>query len=320
MNHPSALITGVAGFAGSFLAENLLSHGFKVFGTRLPGESTANITHIKNELNLDRLDITKPEKCISLIKKIRPNHIFHLAAMASVGESFGKELLTYRVNFDGCVNLLRAAVELRSLKSFIMVSSGDTYGRFSPAGKTLTEDQPLRPLSPYGVAKAAAEQACHFYRHAYELPVLVIRSFNHSGPRQSDRFALPSFARQIAEIEAGKRKPPLKVGDLSAKRDVSDVRDIVEGYRLAALEGKAGEVYNLCSGQSRSIESILKLMLKMSERSIKIKVDRERLRKSDIPILRGSYRKAANHFGYAPRYTLKQTLADTLDYWRAQVR
>jgi len=316
VTRPTALITGVTGFAGSYLAEELLRHGFGVAGTVYNHEPTANIEGIREKVRLFPLDILDKAWCRRLILRLKPDYIFHLAAIASVSESFQNETLTFEINFNGTVNLLTAARDLKRLKKFVFVGSSDSYG---PAGsRTLTEDHPFNPVSPYGISKAAAEYACRFYFRQYGLPVVIARAFNHSGPRQNDNYVIPSFARQIAAIEAGKQRPVIKVGDLTARRDLSDVRDVVSGYRLAALKGKPGEVYQLCSGRAVAISRVLDLLLAMTDRTIVVKTDKARMRKAEIPVLRGSHRKAAQKLGFQIRYKLKDTLKDTLDYWRTR--
>lgn len=315
MKRPLAFITGITGFAGSFLAENLLEHGFAVAGTRLKGESTQHIKPIRKQVDLHTLDITNANQTNKLINQLKPDYLFHLAAMASVGASFGAEKLTAKVNLDGTLNIFDAALTAKP-KRIIFISSADCYGTFTPKSKTLTETQPLNPHTPYAISKAAAERMARYYFKQYNLPVLVARSFNHAGPRQDDRFVIASFAKQIAMIEAGLQKPVMKVGDLSAKRDFSDVRDIVNGYRLMALKGKPGEIYQLCSGRAISIKRMLDILLTQTEKTVSVKTDKSRLRKADIPLLKGSYRKAARVLGFRPTISLERTLADTINYWR----
>lgn len=316
MTKPTALITGVTGFAGSYLAEDLLDHGFKVAGTVYNHEPTDNIEAIRNRIKLYPLDILDKNWCQRLVQRVKPDYIFHLAAIASVSESFRNETLTFEINFNGTVNLLAAALGIKRLKKILFVGSSDSYGRAGT--KTLTENQPFNPVSPYGISKAAAEYACRFYHRQHGSPVVVTRAFNHSGPRQTDSYVIPAFARQIAAIEAGKQRPAIKVGDLSARRDLSDVRDVVSGYRLAAVKGKPGEVYQLCSGRAVAISRVLDMLLAMTDRTITVKVDRKKMRKSDLPVLRGSRRKATQQLGFRIRYKLKDTLKDTLDYWRSR--
>ena len=315
-----AFITGIAGFAGSYLAEELLHQGYKVSGSIYNDESTRNIDRIKSDLRLVSLDILNSSACSTTIRKLKPDQVFHLAGVASVGRSFQKEKLTFQINFDGTVNILEAAKELPLLKALLFISSADCYGIFSPRNKTLTESQPLVPISPYGIAKAAAEHVVRYYSRQHKLPAHIARSFNHSGPRQTADFVIPAFARQVALIESDRQKPILKVGDLSARRDFSDVRDIVRGYRLIAEKGKPGEVYQLCSGKAVAIKTMLNILLSFSTRGIKVKTDKSRLRKSDIPVLRGSNRKAAQSVGFIARYKLRRTLLDTLEYWRGQLK
>ncbi|HOP06613.1 MAG TPA: GDP-mannose 4,6-dehydratase [candidate division Zixibacteria bacterium] len=319
-SRPIGFITGIAGFAGSHLAELLLSKGFRVYGGLHPRERLDNIAHLKSDLELLRFDIQNTERCERAIDRIRPDYIWHLAAMASVWRSFETEQQVYRVNFEGTLNLLQAAKRDRRLKTFVFVSSADCYGIFKPKSLTLTEEQPLNPISPYALSKALAEQACRFYHTRYDLPVVIARSFAHCGPRQSADFVVAAFARQVALIEADRQQPVIRVGNLSPRRDMSDVRDIVDGYRRLALKGRPGRVYQLCSGKAVKIESILKQLLNLSQRSIKVRIDRERFRPVDVPVQRGNNERAVQEVGFVSRYTLKTTLKDTLDYWRDQVR
>ncbi|MDF1545357.1 MAG: SDR family NAD(P)-dependent oxidoreductase [bacterium] len=311
-----ALVTGVAGFVGSWLAEELLDHGYTVYGSALANEPLDNIAQIKREVRLAQLDITNPTQCNRVLKRINPDYLFHLAAFSSVGQSFQHERATYKINFDGTLNMLEAASGLSRLKKFLFTSSADCYGSFQPVNKTLREEQPLNPISPYAISKVAAEHACRLYSRQGRIPVVISRSFNHAGPRQNENFVIPSFSLQIAAIEAGKQKPVMQVGGLTARRDICDVRDIVRGYRLMATKGKAGEIYQLCSGKTLSIEQILAHLLAQAEVRIEVQTDKSRIRKNDIPILRGSNRKAVQELGFQSRYKINRTLKDTLDYFR----
>ncbi len=319
MKKQVAFITGIAGFAGSWLAEELLNYDYRVCGTILPGESTENIEHIIDCLTLSELDITNRTQAVKTVAKVKPDFLFHLAAMASVGQSFSKVQLTFDVNINGTLNMLESAHAFGKLRKFIFVSSPDCYGIFSPKNKLIDEEQPLNPTSPYGISKATAEQLSLFFYRQHNLPVTVARSFNHSGPRQSETFVIPSFASQVASIELGLHRPAMKVGDLSAKRDISDVRDIVRGYRLLGEKGKTGKVYQLCSGRAVKIETILNTLLGFSSKTIDVQTDPTRLRKNDIPVLRGSNKRAGKEVGFLTRYTLKTTLHDTFIYWKKRL-
>lgn len=316
---PVALITGIAGFAGSWLAEELIKHDYQVIGAIAPGESLENLATVRSKIELFRLDITSAAQCTKKIAQAKPDHILHLAAFASVARSFGSERAVFDVNLTGTLNLLHAAAQTKNLKRFMFVSSPDCYGLFSPKARTLTESDFLAPVSPYGISKAAAEQTCRYFHRAHGLPVVIARAFNHTGPRQTPNFVVPSFARQIAHVEAGRQTPKLKVGNLSARRDLSDVRDVVRGYRLLIERGQPGEIYQLCSGRALAIDGVLKNLLKLSRRKIAISTAPEHLRPVDLPILRGSNHKAVKELGYQVRYKMKTTLTDTLDYWRGKV-
>jgi len=316
MKPPHAFITGIAGFAGSFLSEELLAHGYKVSGSVLGRESLKNIKQVLNNINLIKLDIQKPNECTRRIKQLNPDFIFHLAAFSSVGQSFKNETLTYKVNFEGTLNILNAALEVKNLSKLVFTSSADCYGAFKPANKTLTEKQPFNPISPYAVSKTAAELLCNFYVSRYKAPITIARSFNHTGPRQSDNFVVSSFARQIAQIEKKGGEPIIHVSDLSTKRDFSDARDIVTGYRLLAEKGQNGEAYHFSSGKAVTVRQILEMLLKLSDKTIIVKTDNSRLRKNDIPCLKGDNQKARTKLGFLPRYSLNDTLQDTLNYWR----
>ncbi len=315
-----ALVTGAAGFAGSFLCERLISAGFDIYGILGPGETAENIERFLPSIKIERLDITHQQLVHHYMAEVKPDYIFHLAAMASVGQSIQKERMTYNINFFGSLNILEGALaEGKYLKKMVLVGSADSYGTFKPVGKKLKENQPFNPVSPYGISKAAVEYLAQYYFRQHRLPVVIARSFNHTGPRQSDNFAVPSFCRQIARIERGLEKPVIRVGNLSVKRDLSDVRDIADGYYRLALKGKAGEAYHFSSGRAVPIRSVLDGLLKISSKKIKVAIDKNRFRKSDIPILTGDCSKAIRQLGWRRKYPLEDTLRDTLDYWREKI-
>lgn len=317
MKSKVVFITGIAGFAGSHLADLLVSHGLNIYGLVAPQEKIENIKHIKNSLSVERGDLLNEARLGGLINKIKPDYVFHLAAFASVGQSFTYEKDVYRVNIEGTLNLLRVVKQLkRPINRLIFISSSDVFGRFSPEGRLLKEDQILNPVSPYAISKAAGEYMIKYHYLKNGIPGVIVRAFNHTGPRQSEHFVVPAFARQIAQIEQGRIKPVIQVGNLSAKRDISDVRDIVRGYYLAAIKGKPGDVYQLCSGRAIAIQQVLDKLLKLSPCNIKVTVDNSRLRKTEIPILRGDSRKAKKQLNWQLQYTMGTTLKDTLDYWR----
>lgn len=319
MKQKKVFITGIAGFAGMYLARTLLEHGYEVHGSIYKGDSKEHISLLKKNTNLVRLDITNRNLTKEIMKTVKPDYIFHLAAFSSVGRSFANERLVYKINFDGTLNMLEASTGLKHLEKFVFISTSEVYGLFKPSNKTLTEADPVNPVSPYGISKAAAEQVCMMYFREYGVPVVISRSFNHSGPGQSEFFVIPSFCKKIAKLEKSRKEAVMPVGNLAVKRDLSDVRDIVEGYRLMAEKGKAGEKYQLCSGSAVSIQTVLKKLLKYTDKKIKIKKDKKLFRPSDLPLIRGDYSRAKKDLGFSLRYNLDTTLEDTLIYWRQKI-
>ncbi|MCK4857006.1 MAG: GDP-mannose 4,6-dehydratase [candidate division Zixibacteria bacterium] len=311
-----ALITGIAGFAGSHLAENLLAHDIKVCGTALKGESLKNLKGVKADISLVRASLDDVTTLSRFITSNKPNLIFHLAALASVGQSFSAPEKTMAVNLLGTLKLYELLRGRKYVENIVFVSSADIFGPLSPTKMPIKPDYPLRPVSPYGASKAAADLVSYQYYCAFGLPIVRVRAFNHTGPRQQTGFVIPDFCSQIAAIESGKGHGIIRVGDLSARRDLADVRDIVNGYRLASQRGRAGESYILASGKADKISSYLKILINHSPADIKIKTDRKLLRPVEVPLLVGSISKAKRQLGFKPRIKIEKTLLDTLEYWR----
>ncbi len=313
-----ALITGIAGFAGSHLAENLLEDGIKVCGTALPGESLKNLAAVKSEVTILRATLDDVGRLSRFIGRQRPNLIFHLAALAAVGRSFKAPIETMQVNLMGTLKLYEILRGRKSIEKIVFVSSADIFGPLPPARMPIRPDYPLQPVSPYGASKAAADILSYQYQQAFGLPIVRVRAFNHTGPRQQPGFVIPDFCQQIVRIERSNRPGTIRVGNLKARRDLSDLRDIVDGYRRAALKGKPGAAYILASGQAQPVSAFLKLLLANSSARIRIKVDEKLVRPIEVPLLKGSIAKAKRELGYRPGNPIEQTLVDTLDYWRGQ--
>jgi len=316
------LITGFAGFAGSHLAGELVDAGYEVFGTRVRGESLDNLAGLRRRVTVRVLDLCSPRSCAKLLADIQPEAIFHLAAFSAVGASFADPDLPMRVNYGGTLNILEAirqtAPVRRKLQVLLTVGSSDMYGRVKRADLPIAEDQPLNPLSPYAISKAAADFLAATYHRAYGLPIIRIRAFNHAGPRQRAGFVIPDFAMQIARLERKSGRRVLRTGNLRARRDISDVRDVARAYRLIAEKGKSGDVYHIGSGQAVAIESILRRMLRMARRPISPVKDPKRMRPAEVPVLQADITKLKK-LGWRPTISLSQTLADTLDYYRSRV-
>jgi GDP-4-dehydro-6-deoxy-D-mannose reductase len=313
-----ALITGIAGFAGSYLAELLVEKNYEVLGICLACESLENISHLKKEIRWFQGDVTDFDDLGRLVKKTNPDEIYHLAAFSSVGTSFEKPLKTLEVNLLGTLNLLEILRNSKKKTKLLLVGSADVYGKVEKKDLPIKETLPLNPISPYGASKACADILAYQYFKSYGLPVIRARSFNHTGPRQARGFVIPDFASQIAEIEKGYAKPLLKVGNLEAQRDVSDVKDIVSAYYLLMKKGKLGEVYNISSGKSYKIKYLVDYLLHLSEKEIKVVQSQCKKRATDISVLLGDNGKIKKEVGWSPKIPIIKTLKDTLDFWRGR--
>lgn len=315
-----ALITGITGFVGSHLAELLLKEKYEVSGTIRWRSKTENIDHIKEKINLVETDITDPNSVRQAIEKSKPDLIFHLAAQSFVPTSWHAPQHTFTTNAIGTINLLEAVRQLKINPVIQIAGSSEEYGQVFENETPIKEENPLRPLSPYGVSKVAQDLMARQYFMSYGIKSVVTRAFNHTGPRRGDVFVTSSFAKQIAEIEKGIKPPVIKHGNLKAIRDFTDVRDVVVGYLLAALKGKPGEVYNICSGSGHKIYDILQILLHFSKKkNIKLEKDPECLRPSDVMILIGSSEKFRKQTDWKPKIDITQTLEDLLNYWRKRV-
>lgn len=314
-----ALITGVSGFAGSHLAEYLLSRGdLEVFGTIRWRSKRENIAGIAG-LHLVECELKDSVSVERLMGDVCPDYVFHLAAQSFVPTSWNAPAETITNNILGELNLFEAARRLRQKPRFQIACSSEEYGLVTPEEVPITEESPLRPLSPYGVSKVAQDLLGYQYFKSYDLPIIRTRTFNHTGPRRGHVFVTSDFSRQIAEIEAERRPPIISVGNLSARRDFTDVRDVVRAYWLSVTLGEPGEVYQICSGKAYSISEVLDMLLAKANRPIEVAVDPARLRPSDVPLLLGSYAKFNKQTGWRPEIPLDVTLQDLLDYWRARV-
>jgi len=310
-----ALITGITGFVGSHLAEHLLSEGIEVFGAARWRSNRDNIAQIEDKIKLNECDINDASSVKKLLEEICPDHIYHLAGQSSVAASWNSPAETMNTNVIGQINILEAVRQQGIDCRILVAGSSEEYGFVEEKELPLTESSQLRPLSPYSVSKVAQDLLGYQYYKSYNMKIIRTRAFNHTGPRHSDIFVTSSFARQAALIEKGLQEPVIMVGNLSARRDYSDVRDIVRAYRLALTKGDSGEVYNICSGKDVSINDILETVLSFSSKKITIKTDPSRMRPSDISVTRGDPSKFASKTGWKPMIPLKTTLKDMFDYW-----
>jgi len=313
------LITGVTGFAGSHLADHVLADhpGVEIFGTYRWRSRRENIEHLGGKIRLVEADLGDMTALRQALEVSQPDAIFHLAAQSFVPTSWTAPAETFHVNATGQVHLFEAIRSLGLDPVVQIACSSEEYGLVLPDETPITEQNPLRPLSPYAVSKVAQDFLGYQYFRSYGLRAIRTRGFNHEGPRRGEVFVMSNFARQIAAIEAGRQEPVIRVGNLDSVRDFTDVRDMVRAYWLAAEKGEPGEVYNIASGSGITIREMLDRLVAMSSVELRIETDPARMRPSDVEVLLGDSSKFREATGWEPRIPLERTLADTLAYWRA---
>jgi len=315
------LITGITGFAGSHLAEYILREfpDVEVWGLVRWRSPLNNIIHIKEKLKLVEGDLKDYVSLREALKISKPDRIFHLAAQSFVPTSWKLPAETFAINAIGEINLFEAIRELKLDPLIHIAGSSEEYGLVYENEVPIKETNPLRPLSPYAVSKVAQDMLAYQYFQSYKLKTVRTRAFNHSGPRRGHVFVTSNFAMQIAMIEKGKQPPEIHVGDLTARRDFTDVRDVVRGYWLSLEKGEPGEVYNISSGKAYQIKEVLDILLSYANVNVKIVQDPERMRPSDVLLLIGDYSKFSNKTGWKPSISFEQTLKDLLDWWRERI-
>ena len=314
-----ALITGITGFVGSHLAEYILSvhPAVEVYGTARWRSRRDNIEGVASRVQLIECDMNDAASVRTMIEQVRPDRVFHLAAQSFVPTSWHAPVDTLTTNVMGELNLFEAIRQVGITPTIQIAGSSEEYGKVLPDEVPIRETNPLRPLSPYAVSKVAQDMLGWQYFYCHGLRIVRTRAFNHSGPRRGDVFVESNFARQVAEIEQGIIPPVLKVGNLEARRDYTDVRDVVRAYWLAVEKGEPGEVYNIASGRSWKIREVLEMLVAQSSVEIRIEQDPARLRPSDVLILEGDYSRFRAATGWEPRISFERSLTDLLEYWRA---
>lgn len=314
-----ALITGISGFVGSHLAEHLLALGeWHVSGT-VYGEDR-NIAHVRDKVRLYEGELSSLDRVRSIVEETRPDAIFHLAAQPIPSLSRRDPWGTLETNIRLQLNVLEAVAQAAPKATVLVIGSSEEYGKVLPDELPIKEDASLRPTSPYAVSKIAQDYLGLQYHLSHGVRAIRMRPFNHIGPRQRRGFVAPDFASQVAEIEAGLRAPVMLVGQLDVARDFSDVRDIVRGYVLAALQGAPGEVYNIGACEARAVRELLETLLRHSTAEIEVRQNPDRMRGVDTPIVVGDCSKLRAATGWEPRIPFEQTVRDVLEDWRNQVR
>jgi len=308
----TALIIGGSGFVGGYLAEELKAD-YCVHVTCY-GEAKQD-----GDIETHCLNILEKDEVLRIIDAVKPDCIFHLAAQSSVSYSWENPQLTVDVNIKGTLNLLEAVRKTGLNPRILLIGSGEEYGYISENSCPISENEPLRPANIYAVTKACQEMIGGIYCKTYGMDIITVRAFNHIGPKQSERFVASDFCRQTAEIELGMRDS-ISVGNLSARRDFSDVRDVVKAYGMLMETGKSGQCYNVGSGKAISISELLKLITDKSTAKISIVPDIKRQRPSDIPLIKADISRIVRDTGWSPYIKTEKTVEDMLNYWRGVLK
>ncbi len=308
------LITGAAGFAGGHLARLLVARGgYEVFGLRRAGKPVLEgITALE-------ADLLDAEAAVRAVAEAKPDTVFHLAAQSSVSGSWALPGDTIANNVLAQRNLFEAILTAGLSPVILVASSAEVYGKVPLDELPVSEGRVLRPVSPYGMSKVAQETLAERYRRTNGLKVVVTRGFNQSGPGQETQFVVSDFAKQAALIEAGKQDPVIRTGNVEARRDFTDVRDVAEAYRLVAEKGASGDVYNICSGEAHAIRDVLTAYRRMAKKPFEVREDRSRLRPNDVSAMVGDGRKLRERTGWKPVIPFERMLEDVLNYWRQRI-
>jgi GDP-4-dehydro-6-deoxy-D-mannose reductase len=314
------LITGITGFVGSHLAEYALAKGnIEVFGTVRWRSRLDNIEHIMDQVTLIDCDLRDSVAVRYALEEVRPDYIFHLAAQSFVPTSWKAPAETLTTNTISQLNILEAMRALKLDTRIQVAGSSEEYGLVYEDETPIKEDNPLRPLSPYAVSKVAQDFLAYQYNQSYGIFAVRTRAFNHTGPRRGHVFVSSDFTHQVALIEKGKKDAFIEVGNLEARRDFSDVRDVVRAYWLSLEKGEPGEVYNIGSGKAITIQGLLDMILTMTDARIEVRRMPERMRPSDVELLVADYGKFNRATGWEPEIPLEKTIHDLLNYWRERV-
>lgn len=310
------LITGINGFVGGHLLERLATEGgHRISGFSRSGDWRKSLAHLSPLAELHAVDLLDRSTVTATLRTIQPERIYHLAGFASPGKSFKDPETCWAENLTATRNLLDAVAEVARDSRVLMVSTGLVYGDADSPDDAFDELRPLRPTSPYAESKAAADQLAEKFSRDAGLQVVRVRPFNHIGPRQSAEYAVGNFARQVAAIVLGKAEPIIETGDLSARRDLTDVRDVVEAYLLALERGRSGEVYNVGRGIAYGMDEILHWFIDRAGVAVEVHSRSDTVRKGDTAVTRCDAAKIRTELGWLPRYELGQTVKDILDYW-----
>ena len=314
LNGRTVLVTGASGFVGPHLARALKQRGARVIGLAVQAPRAG--------LPLDgwhTVDLLDPEGLDRAVEAAHPDAVVHLAGQSSAARSFEQPVETFRLNVNGTWHLLEAVRRHSPRARALIIGSGEVYGP-QPEGTRASEATPFNPVSPYALSKAAADALAELHGRTHGLDLVRTRSFAHTGPGQEPRFVVPSFAQQIAAIEAGGPPPVIRVGNLEVARDLSDVRDVARAYVLLLERGRTGEAYNVCRGEAVRLTEVMRMLTEQARLPVRVEVDPGRMRPADVPWLVGDPAKLNDDTGWRPEIPLARTLEDVLEEWRGRPR
>lgn len=313
------LITGITGFAGSHLMDYILENtDYEVYGLKRMNSNLRNINHALDKITLFDGDLLDESSLISVLKKVQPDQIYHLGALSWVTPSWDMPAVYMQTNAIGTINLFEAMRVVGCKARVLTSATPEEFGDVPPEMIPITEETRIKPINPYAASKAAQDMVCITYHASYDMDIVRTRAFNHEGPRRYIHGAIASFAHQIARIERGLQEPVIKVGNLSATRNFTDIRDTVRAYFLAMEKGVSGELYVVGTDQIHTMKEVLDLLIQHSPMAaeIKVEVDPARVRPTELMTFIGDYSKFKNATGWEMKYTLDETLETVLNYWR----
>lgn len=309
------LVTGAAGFVGRHLTRHLKDEGHEVSGLVHPSELEDGKL-LEGVDAVEAADLLDDRTIGAAVARLAPEAIYHLAAFSNPESSLKYARQTLETNILGTQNLLEAAKATGTAPKILLVGSAQQYGKVDETDQPISEERDQKPLTPYSVSKASQELLGQRYFLSEGLPVFWTRSFNHTGPGQADAYVCSSFARQVAEVEKGTKSPEIRVGNLAARRDFMDVRDVARAYSAILERGRPGRAYNVGRGEAISIQEVLDTLIELSTVPVEVKVDPERYHALDAPLIVGDVSRLRDETGWSPRFALRQTLEDLLDDWR----
>jgi len=318
------LISGVDGFVGSHAADYLTGMpDVEVHGTVLLGAPVTNVSHLAGKLHLHTLDIRSETQVEELFFAIRPDRVIHLAGQAFVPSSVVNPTGTFDVNIQGGITVLEASRKFREREgwepSILVVSTGEVYGKVDPEKQPITEEFPLSPINPYAASKASLDMIAQAYLRTFGMRLVIVRPFTHVGPRQNPSFVCSDFGRRFAEIALGRSAPRIHVGNLEARRDFTDVRDIVRAYWMLFDHSSRDVVFNVCASRVFRIAEVVDLYRSITGIDVEVTTEPARVRPYDVALLHGSNERLVRVTGWSPLYPFRQTLTDLFEYWKHEL-